>query len=1006
MLSIAAIREGENRRGVRYYLDQVANSRDDYFAGRGEAPGVWMGAGAAALGLSGRVDPEEYLAVMDGRSPDGDTRLARGRGGRRVCGWSLTFSAPKSLSLLWAFGDPELAETVRGAHDRAVAETMSVLEAEAARARRGHDGTTLHDVDGLIAAAFRHRSSRAGDPQLHTHVIVANVVRSIEDRRWSGLDSRGLYDLKMAGGALYRSALRAELDRLGLRWAVGADGLGEVADIDRRVLQAFSIQRQRIQAELERTGHSSAPSAQVAAYRVRPAKDPQLAAAGDDQLRARWAARLGQIRLDGRPARVADIVGCVGRDQHGPTTATEADEALAALCGATGTVKARRPCPLLTERASTVTRAQVIRAVATAVDHTPEAVRNTVERLLARPEMVPLLARAGSGSRPERRRYTTADLLVIEQSLVEGATARQGQACAVVALELVADAEAAHPELSDEQRTVLRRLLASGDGVEVIVGAAGTGKTTLLAAAHHAWQQAGLAVHGAALAALAAGQLQAGSGIAATTLHRLLDDLSRPESAGLDANDVIVIDEAAMVGTRTLAALAERAARAGAKLVLVGDHRQLPEIDAGGGFALLAERLGAAQLTQNRRQHCQWERHALAELRHGSVPAALAAYAEHGRVWQTEDADIARHAIIDRWSQLLDDGVDPAQVLLIAATRDAVDRLGHAAQAHLAEAGRLGQVIAEAVDGDLRAGDRVLLTANHRGLGVRNGDRGRALSATGDQIAVLLDGAAEPTILPEWYVSQHLRQGYAITAHRAQGATVDWALTLIDDAWYRELGYSALSRARQATELYLTGIDLDQPLDHQAPDPPPDPFDALTQRLGHSRADQAALHNLPDLADLGDPVTLRVAWDERDRLSALAGEARTTAGTASTGRPDGDQAQLRQLEAQLRLHEALLGRRARFERPPWAARLLGPLPTSRAGEAAWLTAAGTIAAYHQRWGDTAAEQDTARAGARVEHLRRVHAAHDQLRRCAARSGEPPCPPTRAEERWRQQLGIG
>ena len=198
MLSISPIYQGNDRRGVCYYLEKVANSRDDYYIGRGEAPGVWLGRGTAGLGLSGAVDADDYLAVMDGRSPVDSHRLVDRQGERRVCGWSLTFSIPRSLSLLWAFGGHRVADAVRSAHDEAVNETVAFLEQEVARARRGHGGAILHDVDGLVGAAFRHRSSRAGDPQLHTHVIVANLVRSTQDGRWSGLDSRGLYDLKTA----------------------------------------------------------------------------------------------------------------------------------------------------------------------------------------------------------------------------------------------------------------------------------------------------------------------------------------------------------------------------------------------------------------------------------------------------------------------------------------------------------------------------------------------------------------------------------------------------------------------------------------------------------------------------------------------------------------------------------------------------------------------------------------------------------------------------------------
>jgi conjugative relaxase-like TrwC/TraI family protein len=996
VLSISQIYQGNDRRGVRYYLDTVANSRDDYYAGRGEAPGVWLGRGATGLGLSGTVDADAYLAVVDGRSPAGDGRLVDRQGEHRVCGWSLTFSSPKSLSLLWAFGGQKVADAVRSAHDQAVSETLAFLDLEAARARRGHGGTVLHDVDGLIGAAFRHRSSRAGDPQLHSHVIVANLVRSTQDRRWSGLDSRGLYDLKTAAGAVYQSALRATLAPLGLRWAVRADGLGEVADIDRRLLRAFSVQRRKIEAEGERTGHTSPAARDIAAYRVRPPKDLLLAAAEDDGLRARWSTELNQIRLGRRVARASDVTRCLGREKRGPTSQAEEQQVIGVLAGANPPrEKRRRPHRRLTEQTSTLTRAGIVRAVATAMDLQPGRLRPAVEQLLARPEVVPLLASPGMSARPERRLYSTRDLLELERALVECALKRQEEGCGVVPASIAVAVELTHPDLGDDQRAVLRRLLSDGNGIEIIVGPAGTGKTFLLAAARDGWQRAGYRVHGAALAALAAGQLQIGSGIAATTIHQLLDDLSRTESRGLSDKDVLVVDEAAMVGSRTLVVLTRLAEQAGAKLVLAGDHRQLPEIDAGGGFRLLAQALDAGHLSENRRQVAAWERAALAELRAGSVPAALAAYAEHGRIWHANQADAARAAIIDRWWQLRNDGTDPSRLLLIAATRDAVDRLGRAAQDRLKDAGCLGRCVANTELGPLHVGDRVLATRNDRRLGVRNGQRGTVVN--GDHcgnLMVAFDNDDGETQLPSWYVSSHLLQGYAVTAHRAQGTTIDSALTLIDDTWYRELGYSALSRARVGTELYLTGADVPDPIDHQPTPPPPAPLSTLARQFGRSRAEQAAVSSLPEPPDVGDSAAARAAWDELDLLTVrLINHQQPTArskdsrvGSVSpVSEPDcqirRDQSRLRSLEAQLKFRERLLGVAARYQRPDWVASVLGSLPTSRAGEAAWLSAAGALAAYLERWGG--ADEAYRRAvfpDARQRHANRVLVALEQLRR--------------------------
>jgi hypothetical protein len=403
--------------------------------------------------------------------------------------------------------------------------------------------------------------------------------------------------------------------------------------------------------------------------------------------------------------------------------------------------------------------------------------------------------------------------------------------------------------------------------------------------------------------------------------------------------------------------------------VLAGDHHQLPEIDAGGGFRLLAEALGAGYLTENRRQVAAWERAALAELRAGSVAAALTAYAEHGRIWRADEVDTARAAMVERWWELLNDGVNPSQLVIIAATKDTVHSLGQAVQHRLLSAGRLGRQVAQTDHGCLHIGDRVLATRNDRRVGVRNGQRGTITNAkrSGD-LTVAFDDTNKEVDLPGWYVGSHLRQGYAITAHRAQGSTINWALTLVDDTWYRELGYSALSRARLGTELYLTGIELDNGVDHHSPGHTPEPLTALAQHFGRSRAEQAALQAVPQLADLGDPDAARAAWDELDILAARLAKdqpadfppsvdpsARMERPFASRRRSEQerrritDDRRLRQLEGQLQYRERLLGAAVRYQQPEWATKLLGSLPTSRRGEAAWLTAAGALAAYLERF---------------------------------------------------------
>ena len=219
MLTIAKLGGSDGAsRSPSYYTSVVASGQEDYYAGRGEAPGEWIGQGAAELGLSGEVDADDLGALMAGRAPGSEAQLRRPFGERAVVGFDLTFSAPKSVSVLYGIGERGVPDAVRRAHDGAVAGALSYLEREACLARRGKGGACQVAGEGFVAGAFRHRTSRAGDPQLHTHAVVCNLTRGPEGR-YSALDGRALYRQAKTAGYLYQAELRARLSgALGVEW--------------------------------------------------------------------------------------------------------------------------------------------------------------------------------------------------------------------------------------------------------------------------------------------------------------------------------------------------------------------------------------------------------------------------------------------------------------------------------------------------------------------------------------------------------------------------------------------------------------------------------------------------------------------------------------------------------------------------------------------------------------------------------------------------------------------
>lgn len=850
MLNIGKLAAG----GEEYYLTTVAQSVEDYYTGSGEAPGRWLGRNVELLDLGGRIDADTLRQVLAGQHPTtGKTLVAHQR---TVPGFDLTYRAPKSVSLLWGLADEATALEVRRAHDAAVDEAMGYLERSAAFTRRGRGGAEQVPIEGFVGAAFRHRTSRADDPLLHTHVLVANLAHTPDDGTWRSLDARHLYLHAKTAGYLYQAHLRHELtERLGVRWGPVRNGWADIEGVSREVIEAFSRRRAAILAELGRTGHDSARAAQVATLATRPAK---TAVPGD--LHDRWRERARDVGFGDR-----EVAGLTGRTVNEPPARAELRRKAAHLLGPWG----------LTARASTFTRRDGLRGwclqlqqgapvgrIERFADHLLDGLGGTVR--LTGPGSREGLSATGVRLRDGRliatpeARYSTPELLAIEQRLVQQAVERRGEGAATVDPAVVDRVLERRDWLAEEQVAAVRALAGDGDGVAVVVGRAGSGKTSMLGAACEAWRASGIPVAGVALAARAALELRNGAGIEATTIDRLLLDVQRP-GGGLPADGVIVVDEAGMVGTRMLARVMDLAQAAGTKVVLVGDHHQLPEIEAGGTFGGLVNRLRAIELTTNRRQHEPWERAALDDLRDGELDDAVDAYGEHDRLVVAATTEAASEELVGDWWQAIDEhGTD---ALMIAARRVDIDDLNARARLRMDAAGALGEESVAARGRDYRVGDRIICLRNHRSVGVLNGTRGTvtAVDPQDRTVTFLRDDSGESVVLPPVYLDVGwVDHGYAITAHKAQGLTCEATFVLADDAVYREWGYVALSRGRTSNHLYLveTLEEHDPPDDashpHVLQEDERDPDERLRADLQRSRRQSMALeHTARGLAGRG-----------------------------------------------------------------------------------------------------------------------------------------------------------
>jgi hypothetical protein len=909
-----------------YYLQKLGeiSPGEDYYLRGGTATGVWRGLGAAELGLEGTVSAEALVRLFDGQHPATGEQLGRQLRKDGVAAWDVTFSADKSVSLLWALGDEETRSQVLEAFDEATFQALGYLESVASSTRgatktpllddngdpvRNDDATPKYRVEtwpiptsGYVAASFTEFTSRADDPQLHTHVVVANKVKGT-DGVWRTVDGRLLYRHQLAAGYLHEAVLRKELtERLGVRWQPVRSGMADIEGFTRPQIEAFSKRRQQLEEWRQDQGLPDTPAArQVAVLATRsPKADHPL-----ETLEADWQRQAEAVGLSSE--RVNQVLG--RSHQITPPDPPTLYERLSSPEG-------------LTTHAATFAQPEVVKEIAASLPEggTRGEIESLAERFLDTPDVVLVLPGrrvedltpvgpeaideplADGVSRPLRRGdgtlfpatvhrlYTTAELLATEQRIIKQAISGVGADRWSAPHRVVEARLRRHRDLSEGQQEMVRRFATSSNAVDLGVGPAGTGKTAVMAVISQLAALTGTPIFGGALAGRTAAGLETATGIPSTTLTRLIGE---SRDRGLSHGAIVVVDEAGMVGTRQLAAVADLVEEAKGKLILVGDDRQLPEIDAGGLFRALANRLPTVELTDNIRQHHPWERRALTHLRDGSVDRAVDVYRKRGRVIIGQSHDDTMGRAVGDWHRHVTATGDLTSGLLIGYDNDTVSELNQRARSHLVASNRLSGSTLEVGGRVFQTGDRILCRKNRSRLGVLNGDLGTVVSASHDHGSLTVRLDRDPAIrdLPVWYLEQgHVEHGYALTGHKAQGVTTGRTFTVITGATDRQWAYVALSRGREANTLYLAGLEPeDHECTHLARPDRRDALEVLTASLARSSTQTAAIDQYLESSSRGDiefltspppssDVGERVAWIVAQRRAGRNQLERSTHG--------------------------------------------------------------------------------------------------------------------------------
>jgi conjugative relaxase-like TrwC/TraI family protein len=818
-----------------------------YYSERGETPGSWVGSGLAGIdGLSvgDPVTAEQMRSLFGaGMHPLATQRLEQldvaDLTDTNIKAYDLTFSPVKSVSTLWAIADPHVAALIEEAHQAAVRDALGFLERHALFTRQGRNGVRQVNVTGLVAAGFTHRDSRAGDPDLHTHVAVANKVQAL-DGHWLSIDGRVLFKATVAASETYNTALEHHLrDRLGLRFAdrpdtdPGKRPVREIVGVDPALSQRWSSRRVLIkdrQGELAaqfQHDHGRPPTpieavqlAQQATLETREAKhEPRNLT----EQRTAWHAQAVET-LGGADA-VQTMISRALHPGSAQSPAADAEWVAATAEKVLAAVEEHRSTwqswhvraeALRQSRAAEIDAGKVDRLVELLV---AEVLQTRSVALTWTDDNVgePAALRRADGSSvytvAGSELFTSTRILAAEQRVVATAGRSDGRIVAAETVELALLESAANGNALDAgQAALVRAMCISGARLQLAIAPAGAGKTTAMFTLARAWTDSGGQVIGLAPSAAAAAQLRDATTAPAETLAKLtwsIDHGDLPDWAQrIGSSTLVIIDEAGMADTLSLDAAVRFIIGRGGSVRLVGDDQQLAAIGAGGVLRDIEASHGAVRLSELHRFTDPAEAAATLALRDGR-PEALGFYLDRRRV-HIGDPTTTLDAVFNGWQADRSHGLD---AIMLAPTRELVRRLNQRAQDHRLAGATPGQHVELADGNPASVGDLIITRRNDRRLRVtatdwvKNGDRWIILNLTGNggmRVRHVRNGCI--VTLPHDYVATSVELGYATTVHAAQGVTADTVHGVVTGEESRQQLYTMLTRGRAANHVYVAVV--------------------------------------------------------------------------------------------------------------------------------------------------------------------------------------------------------